>query len=53
MSLPSLLPGEAAPWFIAPSSRGDQFHFSSLGGRYVALLFFGRASVEPVQMALA
>jgi predicted 2-oxoglutarate/Fe(II)-dependent dioxygenase YbiX/peroxiredoxin len=55
MSLSPLLPGEPAPWFIAPSSRGNQFHFSSLGGRYVALLFFGSASVSsgPVQAALA
>ncbi len=53
MSHPSPLPGEPAPWFVAPSSRGDQFHFSSLGGRYVALLFFGCASAVPVQAALA
>lgn len=53
MSHPSLLPGEPAPWFVAPSSRGEQFHFSSLGGRYVALLFLGSLSPEPVQAALA
>lgn len=53
MSSSSFQPGELAPWFVAPSSRGEQFHFSSLGGRYVALLFFGSASLGPVQAALA
>lgn len=53
MSLPSLLPGEPAPWFVAPSPRNEQFHFNSLGGRYVVLFFFGFASAQPVQVAMA
>lgn len=36
MSIP---PGQAAPWFVAPTPSNPRFNFSSLGGRYVLLAF--------------
>ncbi|MGF1611190.1 MAG: 2OG-Fe(II) oxygenase [Kiloniellales bacterium] len=38
--------GEPAPWFEGRTLINPQFAFSSLGGRFVALSFFGRGS-EP------
>lgn len=35
----SLIPGQAAPWFTAPTKANPRFAFSSLAGRYVLLLF--------------
>ncbi|MBT9470950.1 MAG: 2OG-Fe(II) oxygenase [Pseudomonadota bacterium] len=35
----SLTPGQAAPWFTAPTKANPRFAFSSLAGRYVLLLF--------------
>lgn len=44
----TLLPwGEAAPWFEAKTGTSPTFAFSSLGGRFVALAFIGRAD-EPL-----
>ncbi|PVM89669.1 peroxiredoxin [Caulobacter radicis] len=37
MSVP--FPGEPAPWFVGKTSSNDTFHFSSVAGRYIALLF--------------
>ena len=36
-----LLPGDPAPWFVARASNLEEFHFSSAGGRYIVLCFFG------------
>ncbi|WP_312166378.1 2OG-Fe(II) oxygenase [Phenylobacterium sp.] len=36
MSIP---PGQAAPWFVAPTPTNPRFSFSSLGGRFVLLAF--------------
>jgi predicted 2-oxoglutarate/Fe(II)-dependent dioxygenase YbiX/peroxiredoxin len=38
-----LMPGDLAPWFTARSGVNPTFHFDSVGGRYVALCFFGSA----------
>ncbi|MGH6999228.1 MAG: 2OG-Fe(II) oxygenase [Phenylobacterium sp.] len=32
-------PGQAAPWFTAPTPTNPRFNFSSLGGRFVLLAF--------------
>jgi predicted 2-oxoglutarate/Fe(II)-dependent dioxygenase YbiX len=37
--------GEAAPWFNAPTPFNPRFDFASLGGRFVALVFLGRAEL--------
>ena len=42
----SLLPGIPAPLFTAPSPVNPRFAFSSLGGRYVLLLFLPEPSPE-------
>jgi hypothetical protein len=34
-----LTPGEAAPWFKAPTPSNPEFHFDTTAGRYVLLLF--------------
>jgi peroxiredoxin len=35
--------GEPAPWFTAACTSNNNFHFSSVGGRYVVLSFFESA----------
>ncbi|HEX8232080.1 MAG TPA: 2OG-Fe(II) oxygenase [Caulobacteraceae bacterium] len=35
----NLLPGDAAPWFTAPTSSNPTFSFSTVAGRYVVLYF--------------
>lgn len=35
----SISPGQAAPWFVAPTPTNPRFNFSSLGGRFVLLAF--------------
>ena len=39
--------GEPAPWFEAHTSFNPRFVMASLGGRFVALVFLGRASAAP------
>jgi len=34
-----LNPGDAAPWFKAPTPSNPEFHFDTVAGRYVLLLF--------------
>lgn len=41
-----LLPGDQAPWFVARASNLEEFHFSSAGGRYIVLCFFGTTRSE-------
>ena len=41
--------GEAAPWFVAPAPINARFDFSSLGGRFVVLVFFGNADLPGVR----
>ncbi|KKC24715.1 redoxin domain-containing protein [Sphingomonas sp. SRS2] len=48
-----LSPGDAAPWFRAPTLDGSQaFSFDSVAGRYVVLLFVGSAGSDEGQAAL-
>lgn len=48
-----LLPGDPAPWFIAPTEHNPNFHFHTVGGRYLVLAFIGSAARDPGQAALA
>jgi peroxiredoxin len=41
--------GEPAPWFEAHTTFNARFAMASLGGRFVALVFLGRASAPPCQ----
>jgi predicted 2-oxoglutarate/Fe(II)-dependent dioxygenase YbiX len=48
-----LLPGEAVPWFRAKAIGGsDNYVFDTAAGRYILLLFFGRARDEGAADAL-
>lgn len=48
-----LLPGDHAPWFKAPALSGSStYAFDSVAGRYVMMLFFGSARLEPCRAAL-
>ena len=46
----SLIIGQAAPWFTAPTPSNPQFAFSSVAGRYVLLAFLPS---DPAQQASA
>lgn len=48
-----LEPGDPAPWFVAPTLDKPHFHFSSVGGRHIVLLFVGSAGSAQAQAALA
>ena len=49
-----LLPGEALPWFRATAIGGsDNYAFDTAAGRYMLLLFFGRAGDSGAAEALA
>jgi predicted 2-oxoglutarate/Fe(II)-dependent dioxygenase YbiX/peroxiredoxin len=37
-----LAPGEAAPWFTAPTLSNPEYHFDTVAGRYVLLVFLPR-----------
>ncbi|MFL6846088.1 MAG: 2OG-Fe(II) oxygenase [Allosphingosinicella sp.] len=58
-SLPPLRPrpltiGEPAPWFRAPAVGGNSSYvFDTVAGRYILLLFFGRAEDPAAAQALA
>lgn len=41
--------GEPAPWFEAHTTFNPRFVMASLGGRFVALVFLGRANARPCQ----
>jgi predicted 2-oxoglutarate/Fe(II)-dependent dioxygenase YbiX/peroxiredoxin len=48
-----LLPGEPVPWFRARAIGGsDNYVFDTAGGRYILLLFFGRATDSGAAEAL-
>ena len=36
--------GEPAPWFTCRSTSNEDYHFNSVGGRYVVICFFGSAA---------
>ena len=36
--------GEPAPWFACRSTSNEDYHFNSVGGRYVVLSFFGSSA---------
>ena len=40
----NLLVGDPAPWFTAAASNNPRFVFSSAGGRYIVLTFYGSAA---------
>jgi peroxiredoxin/predicted 2-oxoglutarate/Fe(II)-dependent dioxygenase YbiX len=44
-------PGEPAPWFKAPTPSNPEYHFDTVAGRYVVLLFLP-IEVEPRGAAL-
>lgn len=44
--------GDPVPWFTLPATTGRNFNFSSLAGRYVALLFLGASRVPACQAVL-
>lgn len=44
MLKPRFSPGDPVPWFIARSTSNAEFHFSSVAGRHVVLLFLGSAA---------
>lgn len=48
----NLLPGDPAPWFHQVNTSHPKYAFSSVGGRYVLMGFFGTAGDEPVQNAM-
>ena len=49
-----LLPGEPAPWFRAKAIGGsDSYVFDTAAGRYILMLFFGRAGDRGAAEALA
>lgn len=48
-----LLPGDPAPWFIAPTEHNPTFHFHTVGGRYLVLAFLGSVAGEPGRAAFA
>lgn len=39
-----LMPGDPAPWFMTRSTANPEFHFDTVGGRYLVLCFFGSAA---------
>src|SRR3712207_371764 len=43
----SLLPGDPAPWFFAPTASNPRYNFASVAGRYVLLVFPGPAAYPP------
>src|SRR5215218_9225733 len=48
------LPGEPVPWFRAkPIGGSDNYVFDTAAGRYILLLFFGRAGAPAAAEALA
>jgi predicted 2-oxoglutarate/Fe(II)-dependent dioxygenase YbiX len=38
---PRYEPGESVPWFVARSSSNPEYHFGSVAGRHIVLLFLG------------
>src|SRR5262245_43921992 len=44
--------GEPAPWFEAHTTFNARFAMASLGGRFVALVFFGKAGAPSCQTFL-
>ena len=47
-------PGEAVPWFTAPTLHGNaRFDFDTVAGRYVLLFFAGSAAVPAVAQSIA
>ena len=49
-----LVPGEAVPWFRARAIGGSpNYVFDTVAGRYILLLFFGRATNKGAAEALA
>jgi peroxiredoxin len=36
--------GEPAPWFTCRSTSNEDYHFNSVGGRYVVISFFGSSA---------
>ncbi|MDF3073824.1 MAG: peroxiredoxin [Alphaproteobacteria bacterium] len=52
MSIPTVLPGDAAPWFKVRSVANERFHFDTCAGRYLLLVFLGSAGSALGQAAM-
>lgn len=52
ISYASLGPGDPAPWFNQRSLSNPNYSFSSVGGRYIVLCFFGSAGDPLARAAL-
>ncbi|MGE0151350.1 MAG: 2OG-Fe(II) oxygenase [Reyranellaceae bacterium] len=50
--MPSIFPGDAAPWFKVRSIKNQRFHFDTCAGRYLLLAFVGSAGSTESQAAL-
>jgi predicted 2-oxoglutarate/Fe(II)-dependent dioxygenase YbiX len=48
----TLLPGDPAPWFYQRSLSNPRYAFSSAGGRYITLCFYGSAADAAGRAAL-
>jgi peroxiredoxin len=48
----SLLPGDPAPWFVAPTTTNPRFMFHTVAGRYLVLGFLGKISDAEAEGAL-
>jgi peroxiredoxin len=46
MIKPRFQPGESVPWFVVRSTSNPEYHFGSVAGRYVVLLFLGSAGSD-------
>jgi peroxiredoxin len=52
MSIPTIFPGDAAPWFKVRSLQNERFHFDTCAGRYLLLVFLGSAGSALGQAAM-
>ena len=42
---PRFAPGDPVPWFVVRSSSNPEYHFGSVAGRHIVLLFLGSSAV--------
>jgi predicted 2-oxoglutarate/Fe(II)-dependent dioxygenase YbiX len=45
MLKPRFAPGDPVPWFVVRSSSNPEYHFGSVAGRHIVLLFLGSRAV--------
>ena len=51
--MPIPAPHEPAPLFVCESSNNPRFNFSTVGGRYILLTFFGSSTAPGMAKVLA